>query len=231
MPVIDLRPYSEPHYMHYKYAMLMMPICLDAKVIVETGFQDGTSTNIFLKALSQLPGERELYTFEKTDHSTDSDEINQKRNKAQEDIWNKYNANGSKTHWHLLGIDSVLGAKEFRLQVNHNLTQKKIDFLYLDSDHGLDHVYNELVEWSKYLSDKAIIMVDDAFDYDKQIPTGPMISSERWMKEENERILKHNEVTVHNAQIASSEFLDIVQYKEWKMLVFPEKHGPIVMYR
>lgn len=212
MPIIDLRPYSEPHYMHYKYQMFITPILLDAHVIVETGFQDGTSTNIFLKALTQLGGGRTLHTYELT-QSTDAPETIETRKKALMETQDRLHSD----IWCYHTEDSVEGAKIF-LPSHGNY---KVDFLYLDSDHGLDHVYNELVEWSKHLSDKAWIMVDDAFDYDKQVSTGPMISSEKWM----------NEVNNNRLIIESPNGFKAPTTKEWKMLVFPEKHGPIVMYR
>jgi hypothetical protein len=200
MAVIDLRVWPDPHYAHYKYMMFMLPITLGARVIVETGFQDGASTRIFLNSLEQLSGERLLYTIEFT-QNTDSEDTIKLRKEMVVQLQQKYGNGLYQKHpvgWRYIYQDSV--------DAGRNWFYQKIDFLYLDSDHKTEHVYNELNEWSRHLSDKAIIMVDDAFNYDKYEPTGPMIAAQKWM----------------DGQHKSSN---------WKMLTFTEKHGPIVMYR
>jgi hypothetical protein len=226
MSLIELRPFEQPHYVHYKYMMFMMPILLDARVIVETGFQDGASTKIFLKSLEQLLSnehfiQRRLYTVELTQPG-DSEETIHVRNNAIIELQSKYsNFSTNGVNWYYAPYDSISAAKNW----NTGLTSK-IDFLYLDSDHKVEHVYNELLEWSKHLSDKAIIMVDDAYDYQKNVPTGPMIAAEIWMKEVNDAASKHNKTNLLNRPLG-----DLNSHSLWKELVFPEMHGPMVLYR
>lgn len=193
--------------------MFMLPILINAETIVETGFQDGMSTNIFLKALVQLPEIQDkyrcLHTFEFT-QPTDHPDTIRGREQAMQQLRAQYRTTGSSfeaskapVFWDYCPFDSVTGAKNFKITMDRGEHGPDVDFLYLDSDHKDTHVYNELVEWCKVLSDKAIIMIDDAFDYDKQVPTGPMIAANKW-----------NE-----------------QHSEWQQLVFPEMHGPMVLYR
>ncbi|MHB8153977.1 MAG: class I SAM-dependent methyltransferase, partial [Bacillati bacterium] len=61
--------------------------------------------------------------------------------------------------WILHRQDSAEGGKVFFNESGG----RKVDLLYLDSDHTYKHVMNELESWQSTLADKCIIFTDDTW--------------------------------------------------------------------
>ncbi|MCY0881401.1 MAG: class I SAM-dependent methyltransferase, partial [Firmicutes bacterium] len=129
----------------YSYLVYALPIIRNAKIVVETGLSNGESTKMFLDALSLMEGERELHTYE----------IDINQNACQEAI--RYiNNQHYKDYWHLHHQNSIDGGKTWN-------TNKKIDLLFLDSDHRTDFVFKELEAWVPNLAPNAVIVGDDVW--------------------------------------------------------------------
>jgi hypothetical protein len=149
------------NYDHYAPMLYMIPFLLDAKVVVETGLGEACSTHIFLTALSNLnnPEERTLHTYEIAPKAESVDKIKNQNYKPK---------------WVLHSQDSIQGGNEW---------QGPINFLYLDSDHGVNHVYNELNAWARHLDARAVIVSDDTW-----INNGPDLALQgmrKWLSENN----------------------------------------------
>jgi hypothetical protein len=148
-PILEI---TEKHaYAGYKHMMFTLPITLDAKVIVETGLGNGHSTRIFLESLAQLPGKRELYTFELKTLTEVQASVEQTRMSLL--------SKNEKLHWYVVYGKSVEVADVMKSAL-------PIDFLFLDSLHTYEYLYKEFEAFAPYLSDKAWIMVDDIWHAD-----------------------------------------------------------------
>jgi predicted O-methyltransferase YrrM len=158
------------NHAYYASMLFSIPFIRDAKVIVETGLSEGNSANIFLTALSHLPNpeSRELHTYE---IEPDKDSCM----RAKVNIANmQYPAK-----WYLHSGDSVKGGTEW--------TGSQIDFLFLDSDHSVEHVYNELRTWTPHLSSKALISSDDTWLNNEKgnAPDLALHGIRKWLSENN----------------------------------------------
>lgn len=117
--------------------MFALPIAMRAKIVVETGLAAGESTRIFLKAMEFCSGK--LYTYDYRDYP-------ETRRAIEAEGYDV-------SRWCFRLMDSVEGARRW----NDGL----IDLLFLDSDHSKVHVLNELREWSRHLSQRAVILIHD----------------------------------------------------------------------
>lgn len=133
-----------PNYGEYYYLMHTLPIVLDAKTVVETGLGWAHSTKIFLEGLSALTQPRSLHTY--TLETVFGGIPIGDTEKLVRDL-------NFPTPWILHVQDSVEGANQW--------TGPKIELLYLDSAHELQHVANELNAWLPHLADKAVVFTDD----------------------------------------------------------------------
>jgi len=144
---VKLDTSNESHYMlHFGYLMAMLPILLDVDVMVETGLGFGSSTRTFLEALSFMKQPRSLHTF-----TLETEYGGIQTTEIEKRIRDK--RNGFKADWILHMGDSFLGGLEWK--------GPKIKLLYLDSDHSLRHVTNELDAWAQHMQEKAVIFSDD----------------------------------------------------------------------
>ena len=145
----------------YNELLYSLPFLVDAKVIVETGFGQGGSTQLFLKALSELdnPEERHLYTIEKF---MDYPSLPLGRREVKSNI----EAMNFKAKWDLIEGDSFDIGRNFR---------QDFDLLFLDSDHSYETVRDELNTFG--MKTKSLIITDDANYPDGRIapPTPAMI--------------------------------------------------------
>ncbi|MCY0881035.1 MAG: class I SAM-dependent methyltransferase, partial [Firmicutes bacterium] len=119
-------------YANYKYLMFTLPIVMDSTHIVETGLGNAHSTHIFLEALYQLPGKRQLTTIEKAADASilletlaDTHKLESYYNRGDV-IWQLINGEAKDVYPH------------------YSIHLPAIDFLYLDSDHKYDNVLAEL---------------------------------------------------------------------------------------
>lgn len=172
MTVLDLKKFNmSVNYEHYGPMLFMIPRLLDTHVIVETGLMYANSTNIFLTSMSTLPNPetRVLHTYD-SDTGNPACTIGRERTLAE-----KY-----PVKWELHNQDSVQGG--------HDWNGPQIDFLYLDSDHGVDHVYNKLNAWVQHLSPTAIIISDDTWlgEYENGSPDLALQGMRRWLGEHPE---------------------------------------------
>lgn len=171
-------------YGYYRYMMFALPIAVDAHFIVETGLSMGDSTRIFLESLSQMsePEERRLYSYE-LPHEYD----NLKSTEA------KIRAIGFKAQWHVKWKDSVQSGKEFS-------EGRKVDLMYVDSDHTYEQVYSELDAWAPHFHDKTLVLGDDIWLTDPQNhprlnthshgtnPIDPYYAARDWAEKNNYKI-------------------------------------------
>lgn len=130
-------------YPQFRYLMFMLPIVLKAKTIVETGLGQGHSTVIFLEACRFL-GNCKLYTYEIDLNRSDTSVACKRVGELGLSEW-----------WTPIENDSVHGGREW--------SEGEIDILYLDSDHGLEHVYNELKAWIPHVSKDGVVFSHDTF--------------------------------------------------------------------
>jgi predicted O-methyltransferase YrrM len=184
-PVLRLQEFNtNVNYEHYGPMLFMIPFLHSAKVIVETGLMYGNSTNLFLTSLSNLPNakDRVLHTYE-IDIGNEACMTAIERTKSQHYL----------AQWVLHGQDSIQGGREWN--------GPPIDFLYLDSDHGIEHVYNELNVWTPHLTPTAIVVSDDTWVND-----GPDL-----------------------ALLGMRKFIS--EHPEWHEFTFTYPKGQTVMYR
>lgn len=131
-------------YHPFRNMMYVLPIILDAKVVVETGLARGHSTEIFLRALKHTDGH--LWTYDIKEYP---------------DTVRKLEGKKLTGRWTFMHTDSVEGGKTWN--------GKKISLLYLDSHHGANHVYNEFEVWSPYVTN--CILVHDTRHHNLDAPT------------------------------------------------------------
>lgn len=123
-------------YKHFRNMLFILPIALNAKVVVETGVAKGHSTEIFLKALYYTEGH--LWSYDA---------------RLCENTVQKLKEKELSSLWTFTVMDSVKAGKKW--------IGKNIDLLYLDSNHREEHVYNELYVWTPYLNNKGIVVIHD----------------------------------------------------------------------
>jgi cephalosporin hydroxylase len=146
---LDNSNYS--HYLeHYGYMMFMLPILLNAKIVVETGLGFGSSTRLFLESLSMMEGERTLHTYT-LEHKYGE--------KLTTEIEAEIRRLPFKTEWQLHMGDSA--------EAGRNWVGPKIPLIYLDSAHELGHVKKELEMWIPHMTEKAVIFTDDIWHENK----------------------------------------------------------------
>lgn len=136
-----------PNYDQYAYMMFMLPVIMNARIVVETGLGWGHSSKIHLESLSLLDQPRELHTYEY--RSPDSTDFGFKYSEIEQQVRNI----GFKAKWFVHYQDSVQGGREW--------AGNKIDILYLDSDHSFEHVNKELEAWYPHMNKKCVIYTDD----------------------------------------------------------------------
>ena len=131
-------------YPQLYYLMFMLPVVLDARVIVETGLGAGDSTKIHLAALSEMrdPESRVLHTFEKNGHEWG-------------DVEGAIRAMGFPAQWVVHREDST--------QYVNRLDPGTIDYLFLDSDHAYATVEAELRNFAPRLAPHGVIATHDAW--------------------------------------------------------------------
>lgn len=137
--------------------MFMMPILLDAKVVVETGFGRGHSSRILLESLNQLKGKRYLCTFELEDITSDIP-AGQYHKDYKEILYYLYPEPEKEYNVQWIIFDRFRASESAIGMIDY----PPIDLLYLDSDHSYENVCEELEIFKFYLSKKAVILLDDA---------------------------------------------------------------------
>lgn len=136
--------FNELHYL-----MFMLPIVLDARVIVETGLGGGDSTRLHLAALSEMynPETRELHTWENNGHQW-GDVEREVRKLGLPPKWTVHREDSTR-------LRDATDSLHFSLH--------PIDYLFLDSDHAYLTVTRELEAFTPFLSDRAVIATHDAW--------------------------------------------------------------------
>lgn len=136
-----------PQEDQYQFLLYMLPILMNARVIVETGLGPGITTRIFLSALSLSGHDTELHTYE----------LYPEREAPKEAIPLICSLNFKAKWWLHTNVDSVYGAQTW------SFANQNVDILYLDSDHAYQHVLNELKEWYINLNEKCVVIVEDTY--------------------------------------------------------------------
>jgi len=168
--IFDSEVIDRCQYPEYRYLMFMLPIVLNARIIVETGLGVGLSTVIFLEACRFLDACK-LYTYEININKEDT--LKARKRIAELGLTN---------WWTLIEKDSVEGGKEWN--------RGKIDILYLDSCHDTQHVYNELKAWEPHVRDGGVIFSHDSFPSIPVPETAkPLEAFKRYAKEKNYRVI------------------------------------------
>lgn len=143
----------DTEYPEYRYMMHLIPILLDAHQVVETGLGAGYSSTIHLEGLSTLPNPetRRMDTFDHR-NAQDRDFLDRPYQESI-DIIRSYNL---KAQWtpHL-GIDGIDAGRQW--------SGPKIDYLYLDSDHGYRQVKGEIDAFYDKMARRCVIMTDDVW--------------------------------------------------------------------
>jgi cephalosporin hydroxylase len=183
-PILEVTERND--YANYRHMYFALVTTHNMYCIVETGLGNGHSTRIFLEALSQLSQDtrtiRELNTFEL--------EPNEKVVKSIRDL---YKPGDNFPVWGLHIGKSIEQAKIM------GYGTMKIDLLYIDSLHTYDYALAELNAFKPYLSDKAIIMLDDVWHSDSgdenkgpyysrnpgSNPSDIYYAAKDWMEKEN----------------------------------------------
>jgi hypothetical protein len=195
-PLLEITERND--YNSYRHMMFMLPILLNAKLIAETGLGNGHSTRIWMESLSQLPGDRYLFTFELEPKKEVVDNIMAVNNDINhKNVW-----------WQLAQGKSVE-----RVAILNEHPEWHLDFLYLDSDHSYDNVYAELEAFKPYLSPKAWIMSDDAWSFGAplEIPNKTSVYFTR-----------HPGKNPSDVYYAAKEWAD---KNNWKTMMFTETRG------
>lgn len=140
-------------YDQYAYLMFMLPILLNANIVVETGLGMGHSTRIFLNSLSMMnpPGTLHTYSQEIQDNKILDNHGGIPYTKIEQDI----RSLNFKANWVWHKEDSSEGGKNWK--------GEKIKVIYLDSDHTYEHVKNELNAWTPNMAEQAVIFTDDVW--------------------------------------------------------------------
>jgi len=116
--------------MVYEYpnlqALMAAALVLKAKTVVELGTGTGCSADAFLAVLRVTDGH--LYSI---DLYPDSPEVKGTRERLKDE-----------TRFHFIHSDSR--------EAGRNWSGGKIDILYVDSDHGYEHVVEELEVWGRF---------------------------------------------------------------------------------
>lgn len=141
MKTAEIPRYPE-NYDEFYYLLFMLPLVINAKIVVETGLHVGNSTRIFLE--SSKIGNFKVYTVDIKDYPETRRRIREL---------------GLTENWTFIQKDSVQLAKEW--------LNNPIDLLFLDSHHSYEHVKAELESWLPHLSDKAIILCHDTTPQEK----------------------------------------------------------------
>jgi len=161
---LDLRNYD---YDQLRNMMLVLPIALRAKTVVETGLHMGHSTRIFLKAMEFTDGH--LFTYDYRDYQETREAIKKEGFNVK--------------RWTFRLMEAVEGGKQWK--------DGLIDLLYLDDHKIKPHVLEELVVWSQHLSPTAVILIHDTLHRD---PTAQgLLAAEEWIKTSKWKLININE--------------------------------------
>jgi len=139
---IEARPVNP-----YKEIFIKVTKALNAKVVVELGTGHGGSCGAFVTALKETGGR--LYSVD----------INWEQEVTKLCIQK-----------HMSRGDPVTFIHGDSVEVGKKWSKGDIDILYCDSDHGYEHVLNELETWGRF--NPKIILLHDMF-YGKDIIGGP----------------------------------------------------------
>lgn len=118
--------------------LYVLPVMLDAKVILELGTGQGNSTMSFISAVQVTKG---------IVYSVDIDK------EAQDKVKEIFKDEIAKNYIVFVLADSIEYEKQW--------DGKQIDFLLCDTDHAYERVYGELTAWGKFMSKKGIMTVHD----------------------------------------------------------------------
>ena len=149
--------------------MVVLPILLNAKVVVETGLgvgmgeTGGSSTGIWLRSMDRLssPETRTLYTFEI------------ENNAESNTIVEKVRGLGLRPKWNVIFTDS----RNPNPPLPPDLS---IDLLYLDAGHDYRSVSAELAVFSPFLTDSSLVLTDDSLNDHEQSPTDTYQALRDW---------------------------------------------------
>lgn len=155
------------NYDQLRNMMFIIPIVLQAKIVVETGLHMGHSTRIFLKAMEYTDGH--LFTYDYQDYPETRNAIK--------------NEGFDTSRWTFRLMEAVEGGKQWK--------DGKIDLLYLDDHKIKSHVIEELTVWSQHLSPKAIILIHDTMHKDSTAQG--IIAADEWIKTSKWKLLNINE--------------------------------------
>jgi len=118
--------------------LYVLPVLLDAKIILELGTGLGISLLSFASAILETGGV--VYSV---DHDKGRHEM----------VKNDFK-----------GVKGITFVLDDTIEYEKKWDGRKIDFLLCDSDHSYETVYGELTAWEKHLSEKAIIAIHDVND-------------------------------------------------------------------